>query len=66
MCQYYGNLIKEPVRSVQCTTHYQPFELSTFVDASLKAKNSVQSWKCPICKKRAYDLVVDGYLKNLI
>lgn len=25
-----------------------------------------QKYKCPICKKRAYDLVVDEYVQELI
>jgi len=48
-----------PVRSKHCTTHFQPFDLKNFILASSNSKNSAQKWKCPICKKRAYDLIVD-------
>ena len=65
LCHYYKNPIRVPVRSVQCT-HYNPFELFNFIEASLKAKNCVQSWCCPICKKRAYDLVIDGFIEKIL
>jgi hypothetical protein len=65
-CQYFKTPIVYPVRSVQCMTHYQPFDLTNFLQASLKAAPSLQSWRCPICKKRAYDLSVDDYIMKII
>ncbi len=58
--------IMTPSRSRHCTTHFQPFDLKNFILASSNSKNSAQKWKCPICKKRAYDLMVDEYLWKLI
>ena len=29
-------------------------------------KNSTKKWKCPICDKRAYDVVVDKYILELM
>lgn len=65
-CQYYGNTIKYPFRSKHCNNHYQPFDLKSFLLASLQSKTSTLKWKCPICKKRAYDVVLDTYLYKLI
>lgn len=61
-CQYFQTKIVIPVRSKHCTSHYQPFDLKGFLAISSQSKNGVQKWKCPICRKRAYDLVVDDYL----
>jgi hypothetical protein len=55
-----------PVRSKHCRSHYEPFDLKNFILANIISKNSSQKWKCPICKKRAYDLEVDEYLLNII
>ena len=65
-CQFYSNRIKIPVRSKLCSTHYQPFDLANFVNSSIHAKNSTKKWKCPICDKRAYDVIVDRYILELM
>ena len=66
-CQYFGTPITHPARSRHCSSHYQPFDLNNFVRVSMSsAQNCVQKWKCPVCKKRAYDLVIDEYLENLM
>jgi len=38
----------------------------SFITSSISAKSSTRKWKCPICDKRAYDLVVDRYILNLM
>jgi len=55
-CPYYKTEINMPARSKHCQTHYQPFDVKNFIDANIKSKNSIQRWKCPICKQRAYDI----------
>jgi hypothetical protein len=40
--------------------------LKNFILANNNSKNATQKWKCPLCKKRAYDLQVDDYLLNII
>lgn len=55
-----------PVRSRHCRSHYEPFDLKNFILANNNSKNASQKWKCPICKKRAYDLQVDDYLLSII
>jgi SUMO ligase MMS21 Smc5/6 complex component len=65
-CQYYGNKISYPIRSKHCSSHYQPFDLNNFIFSSLQAKNSTKKWKCPICDKRAYDIIVDGYVLDVM
>ena len=65
-CQFYGNRIQIPVRSRLCSTHYQPFDLLSFVNSSTFAKTSTKKWKCPICDKRAYNIVVDSYILDLM
>lgn len=37
-----------------------------FINSSIQAKTSTRKWKCPICDKRAYDLVIDKYILNLM
>jgi hypothetical protein len=59
--------ISIPVRSKHCSTHFQPFDLKNFLTINKSVgKGSAQKYKCPICKKRAYDLVVDEYLQDLM
>jgi hypothetical protein len=61
-CQLYGSRMKYPARSSICSTHFQPFDLMNFINASIHAKVAVKKWKCPICDKRAYDLYLDSYI----
>lgn len=65
-CQYYGGKMKLPARSRHCNTHIQPFDLMNFINSSILAKTSTRKWKCPICDKRAYDLVIDKYILTLM
>ncbi len=65
-CQYFGSKMKLPARSRLCNTHFQPFDLMNFITSSIHAKNSAKRWKCPICDKRAYDLVIDKYILELM
>jgi hypothetical protein len=65
-CQFYGSKIKMPIRSAQCKTHYQPFDLANYICSSIQAKNSAKRWKCPICNHRAYDVFVDEYILDLM
>jgi hypothetical protein len=62
-CPLYFNKITIPVRSRHCSTHFQPFDLRNFLTVNKTlGKGSAQKYKCPICKRRAYDLVIDDYL----
>lgn len=54
--------MKLPSRSRLCNTHIQPFDLMNFINSSIHAKTSTKRWKCPICDKRAYDLIIDRYI----
>lgn len=65
-CQFYGNRMQYPIRSRLCTTHYQPFDLVSYVNSSFFTKTSTKKWKCPICNKRAYDVVIDEYIMELM
>lgn len=65
-CQFYTGKITIPVRSKHCTCHYQPFDLRGFLIANMNLRSSAQRWKCPICRERAYHLVVDEYLLGFI
>lgn len=65
-CQFYTGKITIPVRSKHCTCHYQPFDLRGFLMANINLRTSAQRWKCPICRERAYHLVVDNYLLDFI
>ena len=44
----------------------QPFDLANFIISSINAKTSTKKWKCPICDRRAYDLVIDQYILDLM
>jgi hypothetical protein len=58
-CQLYGSWIKVPTRSKICSKHIQPFDLINYIKTNSYTKVAVKKWKCPICDKRAYDLVID-------
>jgi hypothetical protein len=36
------------------------------IKASIHAKGATKKWKCPICDKRAYDLMIDSYILELM
>ncbi|MCA9735977.1 hypothetical protein KC799_27820, partial [candidate division KSB1 bacterium] len=55
--------IKTPARTVFCT-HLQCFSLENLVKVM---ENTVpKKWRCPICKVKAFDLVIDGYIWEII
>jgi len=59
--------MKLPAKSRLCQTkHMQPFDLTNFIISSITAKTSTRRWKCPICDRRAYDLVIDKYILDLM
>jgi len=61
-CQYSKHLISVPIRSIHCQTHYQPYDLNSFIWMNTSVNQSARIWKCPICRKRSYDIVIDDYL----
>ena len=65
-CQFYGQGIKFPARSVMCTTHFQPFDIKSLIYSSIKAISSSRKWKCPFCGARAYDSSLDMLLTSLL
>lgn len=58
--------MSHPARSIHCTSHYQPFDLKSFLAANINVKSSSKRWRCPICRERAYDLSVDEHLMNIL
>lgn len=64
-CQFYGTKIRYPARTPLCTHHYQPFDAMSMIVSSLTAASSSRKWKCPICNRRAYHIVIDRYLQEL-
>ena len=56
-------MIKTPAKTIFCS-HLQCFSLENFVKAM---ENTVpRKWRCPICKTKAFDLMIDEYLWNII
>lgn len=49
-CQLYNLRITIPSRSKHCTSHYQPFDLRSFLISNINLKSSTQRWRCPICR----------------
>lgn len=40
--------------------------MSNFISYSILSSGAVKQWKCPICGKRSYDLLIDLYVQNLL
>jgi len=58
-----GELIETPVRAKGCR-HITCFSLEKFLAAQIDGE--IKRWNCPICKNRAYHLVIDEYFLKII
>ena len=56
-------LIKTPAKGVHCK-HVNCFSLENYI--GIWQKNSQRKWTCPICRVKAYDLIVDEYFVEVI
>ena len=56
-------MIKTPAKTVFCS-HLQCFSLENFV--KVMESTVPRKWRCPICKIKAFDLMIDGYLWSII
>ena len=56
-------MIQTPAKTVFCN-HLQCFSLENLIRAMEIA--IPRKWRCPICKVKAFDLMIDGYLWNII
>ena len=61
-CQYASRPIQIAVRSKLCE-HFQCFDLDNFL-AMNRAVTS--SWRCPVCKKRAVELIRDKLFEECV
>ena len=50
--------IQTPARGRSCK-HISCFSLESFVD--IMNKTHPRKWRCPVCKLKCFDIVVDGY-----
>lgn len=56
-------MINTPAKGKWCT-HLQCFSLENFI---IFADSAVpRKWKCPICRLKCYDIIVDEYMLNII
>ena len=56
-------MIKTPVKGAFCN-HINCFSLENYLYAN--EKNVLRKWRCPICKLKAYDLIVDEYFVEIL
>lgn len=56
--------IKTPAKTRFCS-HIQCFSLENLIN-SMEFTTSPRRWKCPICKIKAWDLIIDGYQWEII
>ncbi|EAR85477.2 MIZ zinc finger protein (macronuclear) [Tetrahymena thermophila SB210] len=62
-CTFGFNTIKTPAKGKYCK-HVQCFSLENMIlitEATVPRK-----WKCPICKLKCYDIVIDSYMQKII
>lgn len=55
--------LKTPAKGAHCK-HANCFSLENFVN--VWQKNNQRKWQCPICKLKAYDIVVDTYFQEIM
>lgn len=56
-------ILKTPAKGAHCR-HVNCFSLENFV--MVWFKNNQRKWLCPICKTKAYDIVVDSYFQGIL
>jgi hypothetical protein len=62
-CPYTMTLMDTPVRGVNCG-HLQCFNLRPYI--SIQKTSRVNLWKCPICGKYVYNMLVDRYFESIV
>ena len=63
MCTFGFSVIKTPARGKLCK-HVQCFSLENMV---LFAEATVpRRWRCPICKNKCFEIVIDGYMQKIL
>lgn len=55
--------LKTPAKGVHCK-HVNCFSLENFVN--VWHKNNQRKWQCPLCKLKAYDIIVDSYFLEIL
>lgn len=63
LCKLTYTPLQYPSRGLQCT-HLDCFDLKYFI-ASMQS-SELRGWACPLCKKSAYRVLVDGYILDII
>ena len=65
ICQYSAKRIFIPCRGYDCL-HLQVFDLINYLQIQSVENKSEKTWKCPVCKKKAVKLYIDGFVKKVI
>ena len=55
--------LKTPAKGSHCK-HVNCFSLENYINVWYK--NNQRKWLCPICKAKAYDIVVDSYFQEIL
>lgn len=61
-CRFSGKLLKTPVRGIHCT-HLECFSFEEWVVSQGRTSSK---WRCPVCWKKAVDLVQDLYFEEAV
>ncbi|KRX04649.1 Zinc finger, FYVE/PHD-type [Pseudocohnilembus persalinus] len=62
-CNFDMQMMKTPAKGRWCK-HLQCFSLENFI--MITESTVPRKWKCPYCKQKCYDLLVDQYMLNII
>ena len=62
-CVYDIQPLKTPAKGAHCK-HPSCFSLENYIN--LWQKNGQRKWTCPICKAKAYDIIVDSYFEQIV
>lgn len=62
-CVFDMQPLKTPAKGLHCK-HPTCFSLENYIN--LWQKNNQRKWICPICKVKAYDLIVDSYFEKIV
>lgn len=55
--------LKTPAKGLHCK-HVNCFSLENYINVWYK--NNQRKWQCPICKLKAYDIVIDTYFQEIL
>eukprot|EP01017_Pseudomicrothorax_dubius_P017692 TRINITY_DN19873_c0_g1_i1.p1 TRINITY_DN19873_c0_g1~~TRINITY_DN19873_c0_g1_i1.p1 ORF type:complete len:643 (-),score=137.97 TRINITY_DN19873_c0_g1_i1:101-2029(-) len=62
-CTLDKKMLKTPARGVFCR-HFECFSLENFI--ALEEIGRSKLWKCPICKQKSYNLLVDQFFQEIL